>query len=130
MLRHFQKTMLALMVANAVHSAHAFSMLGPLGLSVESWKTQLIGWNPRNGDIGGAVNLGEEYRWNIKTLTYGFDESFLNYFGQRGVDEINKAIAILNALPAYSQMSSNLDEFPLDTRRENYRASALALADL
>src|SRR6185436_12926864 len=71
-----------------------------------------------------------EYRWNIRTVTYGFDESFLNYFGQQGVDAVNQAFAILNAIPAYSQMSSNLSEFPLDTRRSNYRASALGLMDL
>ncbi|MBE0543459.1 MAG: hypothetical protein IH623_19110 [Verrucomicrobia bacterium] len=76
------------------------------------------------------MNLGEEYRWNIKTITYGIDESFLNYFGQRGVDEINKAFAILNNLPAVSQISPTLEEFPLDTRRENLRASALFLLDL
>ena len=130
MLRYFQKPFLALMVVGAVHSAQAFSMLGPLGLAVEPWKTGEIGYNPRGFDIGGAMNLGEEYRWNMKTITYGFDESFLNYFGQRGVDEVKKAIAILNNVPAFSSMSSNLAEFSTDTRRENYRASALGLYDL
>ena len=76
------------------------------------------------------MNIGEEYRWNIKTITYGFDESFLNYFGQEGVNAINKAFAILNGVPAYSSMSSNLNEYPVDTRRMNYRASALGLLDL
>src|SRR5439155_706987 len=42
----------------------------------------------------------------------------------------SNAFAILNALPAFSKMSTKLDEFPLDTRRVNYRASALSLLDL
>jgi hypothetical protein len=29
------------------------------------------------------MNLGEEYRVNVPLLTYGFDDSFLNYFGAR-----------------------------------------------
>lgn len=102
-------------------------MLGPF----EGWQAPELGYNPPDvADIGGPMNLGEEYRWNIRTVTYGFDESFKNYFGQRGVDEINKAFAILNNLRPFSQMSTNLAEFPLDTRRENVRASSLFLLDL
>jgi hypothetical protein len=128
MLRPIQQTLLALAVVGAVHSAHAFTMVGPF----DAWQVPDIGYAPPGfaADLGGPMNLGEEYRWNIKTVTYGFDESFKNYFGQRGVDEINKAFAILNNLPAFSQMSSNLAEFPLDTRRENVRASASFLFDL
>ncbi len=126
MLRHLQQTVVALLVAGAVHSAPAFSMLGPY----EAWQTPDIGYNPVGGDIGGPMNLGEEYRWNVKTITYGFDESFLNYFGQDGVTAVNKAFALLNNLPAFSQTSSNLLEFSTDTRRDNYQASALALLDL
>lgn len=126
MQRQFQRLLLALMITGAVNSASAFSLLGPY----EAYQTTELGYDPLGWDIGGPMNLGEEYRWNIKTITYGFDESFLNYFGQRGMDEINKAIAILNNLPAFSAMSSNLSEFPNDTTRANYRASALGLLDL
>jgi len=76
------------------------------------------------------MNLGEEYRWNINKITYGFDESFLNFFGARGTAAVMKAVAILNNLPPVSQMSSNLAEFPTDTRRINYQAAALGLRDL
>ncbi len=113
-------------VAGAIHSAKAFSLLGPFA----SWQVGEIGYNTFNTDVGGPMNLGEEYRWNIRTVTYGFDSSFLNYFGQKGVDAVNQAFAILNNLPKFSAMSSNLAEFPTDTRRLNYRASALALLDL
>ena len=126
MLRHLQKALFALTVAAAVHSAQAFSLIGPR----EAWQTPEIGYDPLGFDIGGPLNLGEEYRWNLKTITYGIDESFLNYFGQKGVDAVNKAVAILNSVPACSQMSANLAEFPTDTRRANYRASALGLQDV
>jgi hypothetical protein len=126
MRRPFQRLLLALMIAGAANSAKAFSLLGPYA----SWQTPELSYNVLNTDVGGPMNLGEEYRWNIKTVTYGIDESFLNYFGQRGVDELNKAIAILNNVPTFSSMSSNLAEYPMDTRRSNYRASALPLLDL
>lgn len=126
MLRHLQKTILALVIAGAIPSVQAFSMLGPYA----AWQTPDIGYDPTGEDIGGPMNLGEEYRWNVKTITYGFDESFLNYFGQDGVTAVNKAFAMLNSLPPFSQTSSNLLEFPNDSRRENYQASALALLDV
>ena len=61
------------------------------------------------------MNLGEEYRWNERTITYGFDKSFMDYFGQKGVAEVNKAVAILNNLPPFSSMSASLNEFPTDS---------------
>jgi len=50
--------------------------------------------------------IEESYRWNIPIITYGFDSEFVEYFGQVGVAEIEKAIAILNALPPASKMSA------------------------
>lgn len=117
---------LALAIAGAVNSASAFSLLGPF----DTWQIAAINYNPVGNDIGGPMNLGEEYRWNVKTITYGFDSSFMNYFGAQGTAAVMQAIAILNNLPAMSQLSTNLVEFPLDTRRQNYQASALGLNDL
>src|SRR5881396_2499248 len=99
MLRFIKRFGLVLAMAGAVNSACAFSLIGPF----DGWQVQRIGYNPLNTDLGGPMNLGEEYRCIINTLTYGFDESFLNYFGQRGVEEVEKAIAILNALPQMSK---------------------------
>jgi len=98
----------------------------------DTWQTQELGYQLTvvPVDIGGPMNLGEEYRWNLPLITYGFDESFLNYFGTRGVDEVEKAIKILNDLPPFSQMSRDLSEYPLDTRRVNHRGAALYLLDL
>jgi len=126
MVRLLQRTVLTLAIAGAVPSASAFSLLGPF----DTWQVAAIGYNPLGTDIGGPMNLGEEYRWNVKTITYGFDESFLNYFGAQGTAAVMQAIAILNALPPVSQMSSDLSEFPLESKRMNYRASALRLLDL
>jgi hypothetical protein len=130
MLRLFPRLFLAAAIVLVAGSASGFSLLGP----VDTWQLPAIGYNSPGalglGDIGGPMNLGEEYRFNVKTIVYGFDPTFLNYFGQRGVDEINKAMAILNALPPVSKMSPDLTEFPLDTRRINYQAQSLNLLDL
>src|ERR1035437_3616887 len=129
MMRLFQRTLLALALAGAVNSASAFSLLG----LYDTWQVAGIGYNigvPGFVEIGGPINLGEEYPWNRPTLYYAFDSAFLNYFGQKGVDEVTKAITILNNLPKVSQMSTNLAEFPNDTRRANYQAGALGLVDM
>lgn len=134
MSRFFQRAFLVLALAGAVHSASAFSLLGPYAAdnSGTVWQVARIGYNLPFGpvDIGGPMNLGEEYRWNIKTITYGFDESFLNYFGAKGTAAVMQAVAILNNLTNVSQMSSDLSEFSTDTKRVNYQASALGLYDM
>lgn len=109
----------------------AFSLLGSYAIDLGGavWQVPQIGYG-LNADLGGSMNLGEEYRFNVPYLSYGFDESFLNYFGSRGVEEIEKAISIFNALPKFSELSAGLEEFPMDTRRFNYQATALNLYDL
>src|SRR5882762_2638698 len=84
-----------------------------------------IGYQIDGSDVFAPMNLGEEYRWNSGSITYGYDPSFLNYFGQAGVEAVEDAIRIINALPAMSQLSADLSEFPLDTRRFNHQAEAL-----
>jgi hypothetical protein len=132
MLRSFQRTWAALLIGGAACSASAYSMMGPF----EAWQLARIGYQLPGGpdwpilDIAGPMNLGQEYRWNLKPIYYGFDNSFKMYFGARGCEEVRKAIAILNSLPAMSKMRTDLSEFSTDTRRVNYRASALGLIDL
>ena len=132
MMRFFQRTLLVLAFAGVVNSASAFSLLGPFAVDYANtvWEVPALGYNPRGDDIGGVVNLGEEDRWNVKPITYGFDASFLNYFGAKGTAAVMQAMAILNNLPAMSKLSTNLTEYPLDSRRVNYQAMALNLMDL
>ena len=84
----------------------------------------------RNGDlsIGGPMNIGEGYRWNVPVITYGFDPSFLDYFGTNGVAAVESAIQILKDLPPAS--SINLDDYPLFAARMNYYAASLDMDDL
>lgn len=98
----------------------AFSLLG----APASWQTEVIGYDPGQG----PHNLGREYRLNVPRLFYAFDESFLNYFGQRGVEEVEKAIKILNDLPPVSEI--DIDDYPLYATRVNHRAEAAQLTDL
>lgn len=128
MTSRLQSLAVAGLLAGATLNAGAFAMMGPFA----EWMVPRIGYNPPIGgvDFGGPMNLGEKYRWNIPTVYYAYDSSFLQYFGVQGTNAIEQAIAILNAVPPASQMSSNLTEFPLSVRRENYEASALNLMDL
>lgn len=126
MLRQFSSVLLGVLLVSVAPRTSAFSLLGP----PDTWQVPLIGYMIDATDLGAPMNLGEEYRLNLPMLTFGFDESFMNYFGTRGVAEVEKAIQILNDLPPFSQMSADLNEFPLDTRRFNYLASALNLYDL
>lgn len=124
--------------AAGIQSASAFSMLGPF----DTWQvTQLSydrGFSGFNdppaivGDapLGGPMNLGEEFRYNIPILNYAFDQSFLDYFGSNGVYAIEQAMAILNNVSNVSAYSADLAEVPLEATRENYQAKALGLFDL
>src|SRR5262245_14625159 len=122
MRRLAQLTTLALAIFGAANSASAFSLLGPFDV----WQVARIGYNiPENGDLGGPMNRGDEYRWNMRTITFGIDSSFKTFFGQRGVEELRKAVAIINKLPPVSKMSSNLVEFPTNARGVNFQAATL-----
>src|SRR5690606_21956067 len=71
----FLVTLLLCILATA--GTHAFSLLGPH----EDWQTPTLGYNPFGEDRGAPKNLGEEYRWNLPVITYGFDRAFMDYFG-------------------------------------------------
>ena len=101
----------------------AFSLLGPY----EPWMSPTNGFQLA-GDIGGPLNLGAGYRWNVPVLTYSFDQSFLDFFGSNGVAAVESAIQILNNLPAASQLDPAT--YPLDTSAINYQAQAEGLVDL
>lgn len=120
------RTLLPLAAAMAlVPAAWAFSLVGPR----TAWQTPAFGYNE---DVGGTtvgpMQLNAFYRWNITNITYAYDESFLRYFGTNGVKAVDAAFAILNNVPAASQM--NLDEFANDTKLINLQAGQAGLLDL
>ena len=113
--------MIALLTGSA--GGFAFSLLGPYA----DWMDVQKGYQ-LPGEIGGPMNIGDGYRWNMPVVTYGFDRSFLDYFGSNGVAAVEKAIGILNALPPVSSLV--LTNFPLQIWSVNYTAEALNLVDL
>ncbi|MSU04246.1 MAG: hypothetical protein EXS23_03280 [Pedosphaera sp.] len=125
-----KKLLCVLLLAVGAEQAKAFSLAGPL----EAWQVINLGYaKPTDvaaADFVGPKNIGEEYRWDSPILVYAFDPSFIAYFGQAGVDAIEMAIKVLNDLPAFSGLSQELTEYPLDTRRFNYRALALGIRDM
>jgi hypothetical protein len=80
------------------------------------------------GDIGGPMNIGNGYRWNVPVLTYGFDKSFLDFFGTNGVAAVESAIQVFNDLPPASEIV--ITNYPLDSQEVNYQAEAQNLYDL
>ena len=101
----------------------AFSLLGPYA----DWMTQTNGYR-QTGDIGGPMNIGQGYRWNVPIVTSAFDQSFLDFFGSNGVTAVEQAIQILNRLPRASNIV--LTNYPLDSTRENFAAEGQNLYDL
>jgi len=112
--------------------ALAFSMAGPFA----AWMTTDIGYNlpiigtARAGDVAGPMNLGEEYRWNSPVITYSYDRTFEEYFGTEGIEAVESAIRILNALPRVSEMSEDLSEYPLSAARINNTATEMRILDI
>jgi hypothetical protein len=101
----------------------AFALLGP----IQPWMQEsngVIG----DGDIGGPMDIGSGYRWNVPVVTYGFDQSFINYFGTNGEAAVTSAIQILNNLPPASQLA--VTDYSFITKRMNYQADAQNLCDL
>ena len=74
------------------------------------------------------MEIGEGYRWNVPVVTYGFDQSFLDFFGSNGVAAVEGAIAILNDLPPASSMA--FTNYPDSTIWDNYRAESQSISDL
>jgi hypothetical protein len=112
----------AFLIGSTIES-RAFALLGP----VQPWMQTTNGVIFPD-DIGGPMCISNGYRWNVPVVTYGFDQSFLNYFGSNGVAAVESAIQILNDLPPASQIV--LTNFPFETQNQNYEAQADSLIDL
>ncbi len=114
---------LAVLVASTVAS-DAFALLGP----IQPWMQTSNGViNP--GDIGGPMCLSNGYRWNVPVVTYGFDQSFVGYFGSNGVAAVENAIQIFNNVPPASRLV--LTNYPFNSLNyEYYLAESQSLYDL
>src|SRR6266513_1925473 len=126
MLRLLKRISWVALLAAGAQTSFGFALLGPFN---ELYQVREIFYQVP-GDIGGPKNIGEEYRRNTPVLYYSFDANFLDYFGARGVEAIEQAIAVYNDLAPVSQYSAELNEFPLEASRQNYEAEALSLTDL
>ncbi len=121
----------ALMLAGSI-GAHGFSLMGPFD---PAYQTEDLNYGrfteiAQVGDLGGPMNLGEEYRVGSPVIVYGFDSTFVEFFGDAGVAAVESAVTVLNNLPTVPNMSTNLTEFPLNTSRQNVVAQQLRLLDV
>ena len=128
----YKKHILLALALVASPAAFGFSLLGPY----KAWQVTGLGYN-LPGDIGAPMDPTEAYRWNVPTVTYAFDQSFVDYFGPKGMAAVDAAFKILNDLPPSSQITNdgvNLyirgEIVPTDTKRVNYEAQAVGLLDL
>jgi hypothetical protein len=128
MLRLIKTFACILLVTGLALPARAFILWGPVN---EAYQVRDLGFNiAERGDNGAPKNIGEEYRRNVPIVYYSFDQNFLDFYGAQGIASVDAAFAILNNLQGVSSYSTALTEFPLDSRRQNYRATALNLIDL
>lgn len=109
----------------ATHCLPAFSLLGP----PSDRHTPDIGSRLHPHETGAPLLLGEEYRWNLPVVTYGFDPAFEAWFGSNGVAEVMGAIATFNILPSADNL--DLNNYPATVRDfENSAATSTGITDL
>ena len=117
----------------AVCSSPAFSLLG----QIQAWQVEGLGYDLA-GDIGGPLRPNDGgYRWNLREITYAFDQSFINYFGSEGMRAVNQAMKVFNDLPPMTQIThdgfsffANGEIVPTQTTLVNPLAAELGLIDL
>ena len=104
-----------------------FALNGPPDASY-----QVAALNYDAGDGLAPQVLGEEYRWNVPILTYGFDSAFINYFGTNGIRAIEGAFRQMNDLPAVSLITDQVltNTFPLSSLGNNPSAAGLLMNDI
>jgi hypothetical protein len=133
MVRTFKNFGCLVVLAIGLQQALSFSLLGPF----EPYQTTEIYYR-LPGDLGGPLNLAEEYRRNTPTMYYAMDANFLEYFGANGSNAIWQAFDILNGVfdgrnngvTNVSGYSTSLSEWPMEAHEYNYLAQALQLTDL
>ena len=154
MLRFLKQMAWTAGIVAGCQSAFGFALLGPVPGSgnPDSFQTPVIGYGfflaTATGGFNPILTFGtttlsfldvgtpkaafpyQGYRRNTPTLYYAFDTSFFGFFGTNGAGEVDKAMAVYNNLANVSAYTSNLSEFPTETRRVNFRAAAVSLLDV
>lgn len=92
------KVIVVVLACLVPQQTRGFALLGPFA----DWMQPSNGFH--SGDMGGPMDLGKEYRWNVPLLTYSFDQSFLDYFGSNGVAAVEEAFQTFNELPEASSI--------------------------
>ena len=99
-----KKTFLILLGLMASH-ADAFVLVGPRHANENTLTFNDTGGTLQSNpvasanlqdDLGGPKRIDEFYRWNTPYLTYGFDASFVQFFGEEGIMAVNNAMNVLN----------------------------------
>ena len=111
MMHLIRRFLLVLLVMGVARSTQAFSLLGQF----KTWQVTPIGYQ-LPGDIGGPQPFNEGYRWNVPTIYYAYDASFISYFGKPGMAAVDAAIQVFNELPSFTSITN--DGFSLYIRGE------------
>jgi hypothetical protein len=135
MLRFVKQIVWSLGLVIGCQSAFGFALIGPVptattdpdGFQASPAGAQ-IAYDIGNAENGVPKDIKDEYRRNTPVMYYSFDQSFVNYFEDRGKAEVDKAYAMFNAVGNASTLDIN--DFPEDSRRVNFRAQADSLLDL
>ncbi|HQC43522.1 MAG TPA: hypothetical protein PLV91_08630, partial [Verrucomicrobiota bacterium] len=132
-----KKLMVVAALAVTAYTMQAFSLMGPWA----TWQTSTLSYQLTTvivdgepfvyRDSGGPMGLREGYRVNIPVLTYAFDKTFMETYGEEGVAEVERAFETINK--TFKEMYSSdsyLDTVPTQVTRYNYRAMSLGLIDI
>jgi hypothetical protein len=135
MLRFVKQIVWLLGVLIGCQSAFGFALIGPVPTALtvaDGYQSgtpgQQIGYNIGGGESGVPKDIKDEYRRNTPVLYYAFDGTFRDYFETNGMREVDKAMAMYNSVGKASTL--NIDDYPEDSRRVNFRAQADSLIDL
>src|SRR3954468_21629841 len=131
MLLFLKRFLLVAALALVSQTAFGFALLGPR----DTWQINALGYDPQGVgfDLGGPKDLTEEWRWNIPTITYGFSEAFINFFGTNGIAAVEDAISLYNRELTNSLQNltdAQLRAKPLNAKRVHLTAQSLGLLDL
>jgi len=129
MLRFVKQIVWLLGVLIGCQSAFGFALIGPIPAAntPDAFEQQVISYDV-GSDISTPKDVKDEYRRNTPVMYYSADANFWEYFGPQGVGELDKAMAMFNSLGKTSVLDIN--DYPEDSRRMNFRAANDGLFDL